>query len=295
MKIGFIGLGRMGSGMAHNLLRAGHALVVYNRSRAKAEPLAGEGARVAASPAEASRDADAVFTMLSDDRAVEEVVFGKDGIAAALPGVHISSSTISTALARRLTATHGPKHNISAPVFGRPDAAEAKKLIVVAAGDAEQLERCRPLFDAIGRATFVAGAEPWQANAVKLCGNFMIASMIETFGEAYATLRKSGVDPHLFLETMNALFGSPVYANYGKIIADRKFEPAGFALKLGLKDVRLALETAFECSAPMPFASVLRDRLLTAMAQGQAEMDWSSVTDVAAGEAGLSVPRTGTP
>jgi 3-hydroxyisobutyrate dehydrogenase-like beta-hydroxyacid dehydrogenase len=278
MKIAFIGTGRMGSGMARNLAAAGHEVTVYNRTREKAEGL---GAKVAGSPAEASRDCEAVFTMLADDRAVEQAVLGQDGIAGTLPerAAHISSSTISTALARRLAEEHTKRGQVyvSAPVFGRPEAAEARKLVVVTGGAAEAIDRFRPLFDAIGRQTFAAGAEPWQANAVKLCGNFMIASMIESFGEAYGTLRRAQVDPHLFLDVMNALFGSPVYANYGKIIADEKFEPAGFALKLGLKDIRLVLETALECTSAMPFASVVRDRLLDAMGHGQGDRDWSSV------------------
>jgi len=288
MKVGFIGLGRMGEAMARNLLHAGHELTVYNRTRAKAEALAGEGARVAGSPAEVCREAEAVITMLADDAAVEQVVFGKDGIAGALGAgsVHISSSTISTAMARRLASAQGNRY-VSAPVFGRPEAADAKKLLVVAGGPADAIERCRPLFDGVGRQTFVAGAEPWQANAVKLCGNFMIASMLETYGEAYATLRKSKVAPHLFLEVMNALFASPVYANYGKIVADEKFEPAGFALTLGLKDVRLVLETARECASPMPVASVIHDHLLSGVAQGLGELDWSSLARVIAKDAGL--------
>ena len=291
MKIAFIGLGKMGTGMARNLLKAGHDLTVYNRSREKAEALAAAGARAAATPAEACRGAEAAITMLSDDQAVEGVVWGADGLAAGLPegAVHISSSTISTAFARRLETEHRAHCQafVSAPVFGRPDAAEARKLLVVAAGASEQVENCRPLFDAIGRATFVAGDEPWQANAVKLCGNFMIASMLETFSEAFATLRKAGVDRHLFLEVMNALFGSPVYANYGSIIAEERFDPAGFALRLGLKDVRLVLETALECASPMPVASLVRDRLISALAHGQAEQDWSSLARVSAREAGL--------
>jgi 3-hydroxyisobutyrate dehydrogenase-like beta-hydroxyacid dehydrogenase len=201
------------------------------------------------------------------------------------PAAHVGCSTISTALARRLAA--GNAAYLSAPVFGRPEAAEAKRLLVVPAGPAALIGKCRPIFDAIGRQTFVAGDEPWQANAVKLCGNFMLASMLETFGEAFATLRKAKVDPHLFLDVMNALFGSPVYANYGRAIADGQFEPAGFALKLGLKDVRLAVETAGECVSPMPFASVLRDQLLAALAAGQGEMDWASVAKIAARNAGL--------
>ena len=195
MNLAFIGLGKMGTGIAHNLLRAGHKLAVCNRSREKAQALAGEGARVAGSPADACGEADAVMTMVADDNALEQVVFGKDGIAGAMRenAVHISHSTISTALARRLSAAHGELKQgfLSAPVFGRPEAAEAKKLLVLAAGANDVLERCRPLLDAIGRQTFVVGAEPWQANIAKLCGNFMIVSAIEAFGEASATLRKA--------------------------------------------------------------------------------------------------------
>ena len=276
--------------MARNLLRAGHQVAVYNRSHEKAEALAGEGARVADSPADACRDSAAAMTMLADDSAVEQVVFGENGVASALANgaVHISSSTIGTALARRLAAEHAERGQgyLSAPVFGRPEAAESRKLIVVAAGPSELVELCRPLFDAIGRQTSVAGSEPWQANAVKLCGNFMLAAMIEAFGEAFATLRKAGVDLHVFLEIVNSLFASPVYGNYGRTIAEERFDPAGFALKLGLKDARLLLETAEECAAPMPVASLIRDHFLSAMAHGQADLDWSSMARVLARNAG---------
>lgn len=291
MKITFIGLGRMGLGMARNLLRAGHTVCVHNRSREKAEPLAREGARIAASPADSCRDADVVMTMVADDRALEQIVFGADGIAGAMkPGsVHLSHSTISTAMARRLTAAHAERSQryLSVPVFGRPEAAESKNLLVVVAGPADVIELCRPLFDAIGRQTFVVGAEPWQANVAKVCGNFIIISAIQSFGEAYATLRKAGVAPQAFLEIMNALLGSQVIGNYGRIIADKEFEPAGFALQLGLKDVRLVLAASEECAAPMPLASLVHDTLLSALAQGQGEMDWSSMTEVIARNAGL--------
>jgi 3-hydroxyisobutyrate dehydrogenase-like beta-hydroxyacid dehydrogenase len=291
MNLAFIGIGRMGTGIAHNLLRAGNSLTVYNRSREKAQALAGEGARVASSPADACRDAEVVMTMVADDRALEQVVFGKDGMAAAMQEhcVHISHSTISTALARRLSAEHTQRKQgfLSAPVFGRPEAAEAKRLLVLAAGPSDMVERCRPLLDAIGRQTFVVGTEPWQANIAKLCGNFMIASAIEAFGEASATLRKAEVAPEMFLDIMTALFGSPVITNYGRAIVEEKFEPAGFALPLGLKDVRLMLAASEECTAPMPLASVVRDQFLSALARGQGEMDWSSVARVAARAAGL--------
>jgi len=291
MKVAFIGLGRMGMGMARNLVRAGQTVSVFNRSREKTMALAADGARVASSPADACRDAEAVMTMVADDHALEQIVFGNDGIASALKKdcIHLSHSTISTALARKLTAEHSQRNQgyLSVPVFGRPDSAEAKNLVVVAAGPTEYVERCRPLLDAIGRQTFVVGTEPWQANVAKVCGNFLIAGVIEALGEAYATLRKAGVAPQSFLEIMNALLGSQVIANYGRIIAQEQFEPAGFALKLGLKDVRLVQAAAEECAAPMPLANLVHDHLLSALAQGQGEMDWSSMTQVIARNAGL--------
>lgn len=291
MKIAFLGMGRMGAGMARNLIRAGHSVAVYNRSREKAEDVAKDGARVASSPADAAHDADAVMSMVADDHALEQIIFGENGAASGMkPGsVHLSHSTISASMARRLTTEHARRKQgyLSVPVFGRPDAAESKNLIVMVAGPAELVERCRPLFDAIGRATFTMGTEPWQANVAKVCGNFMVAGIIEALGEAYATLRKSGVAPEAFLEVMNSLFNSHVITGYGRIIAQEKFEPAGFALKLGLKDVRLVQAASEEVASPMPLASLIHDHLLAGLAQGQGEMDWSSVTQVIARNAGL--------
>jgi 3-hydroxyisobutyrate dehydrogenase-like beta-hydroxyacid dehydrogenase len=291
MKIAFLGLGRMGAGMARNLIRAGHSLAVYNRSREKAEALAADGARVASSPADAARDVDAVMTMVADDYALEQIIFGENGAALAMKEgcVHLSHSTISTTMARRLTAEHGQRKQgyLSVPVFGRPDAAESKNLVVMVAGPAEIVERCRPLCDAIGRQTFVMGTEPWQANVAKVCGNFMVISAIEALGEAYATLRKAGVAPEDFLDVMHSLLGSQVITGYGRMIAKEQFEPAGFALKLGLKDVRLVLAASEEVVSPMPLASLIHDHLLSGLAQGQGEMDWSSVTQVIARNAGL--------
>ncbi len=285
MKIGFVGLGQMGAGMAQNLIAAGHDVTVYNRSREKTEPFA-KKATVANTPAEAAQDAAAVFSMLADDRAVNDVVFGEHGLASTLPqnAIHLSSSTISLALARKLAEEHGARGQgyLSAPVFGRPEAAAAAKLIVVLAGSEKLIEQCKPLTDVLGRKTFIAGSEPWQANAVKLSGNFMIAAMLEAYGEAFTVLRKAAVDPHTFLDVMVELFGSPVYKNYGTAIADGKFEPAGFELKLGLKDVKLAIEAADEMQAPLPLAGVIRDHFVSALAHGQAKLDWSSVALVSA-------------
>jgi 3-hydroxyisobutyrate dehydrogenase-like beta-hydroxyacid dehydrogenase len=290
MTIGFIGLGRMGSGIVRNLLRAGHSLIVYNRTRSRAEELAAEGAQVADSPAGVC-EAGIVLTMVADDEALTNVTLGARGILAALrPGtIHASHSTIGIALAKRLTAEHTSSQQtyVSAPVFGRPEAAANAQLIVVAAGESGALDRLKPVFDAIGRKSIVVGEEPWQANALKLCGNFMLALMIEAFGEAFATMRKSGVEPRTFLDAMTGLFRSPVYEMYGGIIAEQRFDPAGFALKLGLKDVRLALRAADEVGSPMPFASILHDQFLAAMANGQSDLDWSSLTKIAARNAGL--------
>jgi 3-hydroxyisobutyrate dehydrogenase-like beta-hydroxyacid dehydrogenase len=291
MKLGFIGLGSMGSGMARNLLKGGHELTVYNRTRQKAEPLASEGAKIAASPADACQG-DAVITMLADDGAVEAVVFGGDGILTAdTPAlIHISMSTISTALSRRLAAAHS-KHGqgyVAAPVFGRPEAAAAAKLIVVAAGKPEAVERCRPALELLGQKVFNAGPEPEQANLIKVLGNFMLASMLETLGEAFAVLRKSGVDPKLFLEIVNGnLFRSPVYEGYGNAAAEGRFEPAGFKLRLGLKDVKLALAAAEEVTTPMPLGSLLRDQFLSGVARGYGDIDWAGLAKVIAEDAGL--------
>lgn len=291
MKVGFIGLGQMGSAMASNLLKAGHAVTVYNRSRDKAEGLAAEGAKVAASPAEAC-DSEAVFTMLANDDALSAVVHGEDGLIAGLAknAIHISASTISVALSERLTKEHAAagQRFVSAPVFGRPDAAAAAKLFVIAAGAKDAVDAVSPLFDAIGQRTFVVSEEPKAANLVKLSGNFLIASTIESLGEAMALAEKGGVDRHQYLEIMtSSLFTAPVHKNYGGLIADRKFEPAGFAAPLGQKDVRLVLAAAEALNVPLPLASLLRDRFLTLLAHGGDSLDWSAVGALAAKDAGL--------
>lgn len=291
MKLGFVGLGRMGSPMARHLAEAGHEVAVYNRTWEKAERLAGDRIRPVSSPAEAARGTEAVFTMLSDDDAVVEAVLGQDGVAAGLAhgSIHVSSSTIGTAFARRLAEEHARRKQvlISAPVFGRPEAAAQRQLIVIPAGDAQIIKKLQPAFDAIGRRTIIVGNEPWQANAAKLCGNFLIGSMLESFGESFAVMRKSGIDHHLFLDVVNELFGSPVYRNYGATVADENFEPAAFALPLGLKDMRLAIEAGREAQVPMPFANIVHGHLLSALANGQGHLDWSSIALVIARAAGL--------
>lgn len=292
MKVGFVGLGSMGSAMARNLITAGHTLVVYNRTRSRAEELQPLGAKVAATPGEAASGAEAVITMLADDRALESVVFGPGNVLESLPpgGVHISMSTISVAISRRLAAAHQEKrqHYVSAPVFGRPEAAAAAKLFIVAAGPANQIERCRALFDALGQKTFLAGEEAPGANLIKLTGNFLITTVIESLAEGFALVRKSGLDANQFLEILtNSLFAAPIYRTYGGLIAADKFEPAGFKMPLGLKDNRLLLTAAEEANVPMPMASLVRDRFLAALALGLGESDWSAIARISAQEAGL--------
>jgi 3-hydroxyisobutyrate dehydrogenase-like beta-hydroxyacid dehydrogenase len=292
MKVGFTGLGAMGSGMARNLIKAGFTTILYNRTRNRAEELRPHGATVAETPAQAASSADILITMLADDRALEEVIFGSGNAIQALPAgaTHISMSTISVALSGRLAAEHRERqqHYISAPVFGRPEAAAAAKLFIVAAGSRQQLERCQPLFDAMGQRTFTVGDDAPSANVIKLLGNFLISSVIESLGEAFALARKSGIELNNFLDVLTGtLFNAPVYKTYGALIAQEKFEPVGFKLLLGLKDCRLVLAAAEEAAVPMPIASLIRDHFLTAIAQGMGEIDWSAISRVSAKNAGL--------
>lgn len=292
MDIGFIGLGNMGQGMAANLIGAGHRVTVYNRSPARAEALVQRGATAAGTVAQACRS-EVVFTMLADDRAVEAVTLGPDGIVASLPAgaTHVSSSTISVALSERLTAAHAEagQRYAAAPVFGRPEAATAAKLFVIAAGAPEVLQPLSPLFDAIGQRTFVVAEQPHTANLVKLSGNFLIASVIETVGEAVALVSKGGVDKQQYVDILTStLFAAPAYQTYGGLIARQEFEPAGFAANLGLKDVRLVLAAGEQLEVPLPVASLLRDRFLTLVATGGGHLDWSALATLSARDAGSS-------
>lgn len=291
MKIGFIGLGQMGSGIAANLLSGGHEVVVYNRSPEKAQLLVERGARAAAVVADACRG-EAVMTMLADDGALEQVVFGAGGVLASLAkgAIHVSMSTISVALCERLATAHAAagQRFVAAPVFGRPEAAAAGKLFVVAAGAADAVGACQPLFEAIGQKTFLLGAAPPEAALVKLSGNFLIAAAIEAMGEAMALVAKAGIDRHRYLEILTStLFSAPVYRGYGALIADQRFEPAGFAAPLGYKDIRLTLAAAENLRVPLPLASLLRDRLLELLARGHESLDWSAIAKLAADDAGV--------
>jgi 3-hydroxyisobutyrate dehydrogenase-like beta-hydroxyacid dehydrogenase len=294
MDAGLIGLGGMGTGLAKSLLRAGHRLTVFNRTRSRAEALQANGAIVGATVAETCRSG-IVLTMVADDSALESQVFGDGGILASLPrgGVHISCSTISIALSDRLTAAHSGagQEFVSCPVFGRPEAAEAGRLAVVAAGPAQVVNRCKPLFESFGPKLLVVGEKPSLANVVKLSGNFLIASVLESLSEALAFARKSGVDPAVLTDFLTStLFDAPVYKIYGGLIVAGNYDNVGFALPLGLKDIRLVMQAAESQSVPMPIASVIRDRFLTAMARGNANKDWSALGLIAMEDAGIPQP-----
>lgn len=290
MKVGFIGLGRMGAAMAANLLKAGHQLTVYNRSPEKAQALAALGARIAGTVADACRG-DAVITMLANDDALDNVVFDDAGVLASMArgGLHISMSTISVALSARLSAAHtaAGQRFIAAPVFGRPEAAAAAQLFIVAAGAGAAVDAAAPLFSAMGQRVFNLGAEPSAANLVKLSGNFLIASVIEALGEAMALIGKAQIDQRAYLDLLTStLFNVPLYKVYGGLIVQQNFEPAGFAAPLGLKDIRLTLAAAEDLRVPMPLASLLRDRFLTLLARGGEAMDWSAIAQLSALDAG---------
>jgi 3-hydroxyisobutyrate dehydrogenase-like beta-hydroxyacid dehydrogenase len=291
LTVGFIGLGHMGAGMAANLLKAGHKVTVYNRTPSKADGLIAQGAKAAVNVAEVCAS-NVVITMLANDEAVESVVTGPDGVLAGLSagGLHISSSTISVTLSAQLSREHAKRNQrfVAAPVFGRPDAAAAGKLFVVVGGEKAALETAAPLLEAIGQKTFVISDEPKAANLVKLSGNFLSASVIESLGEALTLVAKGGVDQTRYVEFLTStLFDAPVYKTYGGLIASGRFAPAGFAAPLGQKDIRLVLQAADELRVPMPLAGLLRDRFLNLLAHGGENLDWSAIGRLPAIDAGL--------
>jgi 3-hydroxyisobutyrate dehydrogenase-like beta-hydroxyacid dehydrogenase len=230
--------------------------------------------------------------MLADDRAVQDVIFEPGAAIESLPegAVHISMSTISVDLSRKLAKSHADKHQnyIAAPVFGRPDAAAAGKLFIVSAGPSESIEKCRSLFAAMGQKTVMINEDAPAANLIKLSGNFLTTTVIESLAECFALMRKAGVDPRRFLEVLtNSLFSAPVYKTYGAMIAAETFEPVGFKLPLGFKDNRLLLAAAEEASVPMPMASLMHDRFVATLAQGLENADWSAIARVTYRNAGL--------
>jgi 3-hydroxyisobutyrate dehydrogenase-like beta-hydroxyacid dehydrogenase len=292
--LGFVGLGNMGEPIAANLLSAGYGLRVYNRTASKAAALVARGARAVMNPAETASAGGIVLTMVANDQALEEICLAPGSFVEKLGagGIHISLSTIAPATARKL-AEHHAKYGVEyvgSPVFGRPEAAAAKRLWVCVSGHAAARKRVQPILAAISQGIFDfgEGEDVGAANVVKLCGNFMIASAIEAMAESFALAEKNGISKNEVAEVFGrTMFACPVYQIYGKIIAEEKFEPAGFRLALALKDISLALQTAAASSMPMPLASLLRDHLLEGMAKGRENMDWTAVALGVAEDAGL--------
>ena len=294
-EIGFIGLGHMGTAMAANLAAAGRRVIAYVRRPEQIGQLEALGLRSTTDIGDLL-DCDVVISMLPDDDAVRQVVFGRsdddlDGLAAGLmPGaIHVSMSTISTKAASLLASEHAQHGQgyVAAPVFGNPDAAKARQLFIVAAGAPADVARCQPIFDSLGQRTFVIGADPQDANLFKLLGNMMSATALEILGEVVAVVRKRGLDPQPFIDLMTStMFGGRAHKIYGDKIARQSYA-AGFVLPLVLKDVRLALAEAEQAGVPMPSVSVVRDRLITGIARGYGELDWTALGLIAAEEAGL--------
>jgi 3-hydroxyisobutyrate dehydrogenase-like beta-hydroxyacid dehydrogenase len=290
--IAVVGLGAMGAGAARRLLDQGRRVVVWNRTREKAAPLIERGAKAAESPGEAAAAAGTVITFLADDRALEEVVLGANGVASGLgPGVHLSMSTIAPTTARMLAKAHGERGAayVAAPVFGRPDAAASGQLWIATSGPAAAKATALPVLETLGQGVRDFGEDPAAAHVVKLAGNFLIAAASEAMAEAYTLGEKCGLDRVQLAEFFGAsLFPSRIYQNYGKAIAEHRYEPAGFKLRLGLKDLRLVLGAADQREVPMPLAGILHDRFLALAAQGQGDLDWTAIGLAVAKEAGVS-------
>ncbi len=293
MKVGFIGLGRMGRGIAGRVLQGGHDLAVYNRTREKAAELGKAGARIAESIALACADREVVITMLADDAALEAVARGEDGLLASLAkgAVHMVMGTHGVEIVRELTQAHARAGQVlvAAPVLGRPDVAAAGQLGIVAAGPADAVSRCRPLLELIGRRTFDAGAEPEGATAIKLANNFTLGCAIQAMSEAFSLVRKHGVAPQVLYDVMTeGLFAAPAYKVYGKIIVEEAYDKPGFTTLLALKDADLALAAAGAARVPLPSVNTLRDRLLGAIAHGDGEKDWAVLAREQARASGLA-------
>lgn len=279
MKIAFLGLGKMGTAVVGRLLLGGHTVTVWNRSPKSSKELGMPSVKIAPSIHAAVEHCEAVCTMLANDEAMEAVVFDPEGLLAALPAhtVHIALGTLSVALSRRLMESHATAHQgyVAAPVFGRPNVAAQGRLWVVAAGDGSTLEHVRTVLDAIGRGLTIVGHEPWQAHAFKLGGNFMISAMVQTLSEAFVFASSQGIDPELFVKTMNeALFQSPFYRSYGQVMLHPPEHP-GATVLLGEKDIRLMREAAEDAGIELGLAEYLQKQFHAAIRSGLGEMDWA--------------------
>jgi 3-hydroxyisobutyrate dehydrogenase-like beta-hydroxyacid dehydrogenase len=293
--IGFVGLGNMGQPMASNLLKAGYPVRVWNRSPDRAVPLEAQGATRVSRPEEAAEPGALLFSSLSNDQVLEEVVGANRELLRRLGpgGIHVSTSTVSPATSRRLAEGHGQYGvaYLAAPVLGRPDAAAVAKLAIFLSGPAEVKARVQPLLRLLGQGVFDLGGDPGAANVVKLVCNFLVASAMEAMAEAFALAEKNGLERHRVAELLTqTAFDCPVYRNYGKLIADQHYEPALFKLSLGLKDIGLVLQTAGSSKVPMPLASLINDHLLAAVAKGRGDLDWTALAGEVSEAAGLRAP-----
>ena len=280
MRIGFIGLGRMGQGMGARILGGGHELLVYNRTAGKTADLEKAGAKVASTMAAVCQGREIVISMVADDAALHEVVLSAGGVRDSLAkdAVHVAMGTHSAAAIRGVAAAHHDTGQsfVAAPVLGRPDAAAAGQVVIVCAGPAAALAQCAPVFSVLGRKTMDAGSAPDAAIAIKLANNFVLGCAVETMAEAFALVRKYGVNPQVFHDVMTeGLFAAPAYKVYGKLIVDSSYDKPGFTVKLGLKDIKLALAAAELVGVPLPSGSVVRDRLIGAIAHGDGDRDWA--------------------
>jgi 3-hydroxyisobutyrate dehydrogenase-like beta-hydroxyacid dehydrogenase len=293
MKVGFIGTGRMGQAMVRRMLEAKHEVGVYNRTPEKAKPLADAGAKILPSIADATRFGDVVYTMLADDTALEDVVFRSGGLLASLPkgGVHVCAGTHGIPVIRKIKAAHAENGQtlVAAPMMGRPELVSSGTAGVFASGPTDALARCKPLFDAIGRRTFEAGADPEAATALKIANNFVLGCAIEAMGEGFALTRKYGVEMPVFYDVMtDGLFNCSAYKVYGKIMVDESYAKVGQMAVLGLKDANLALEAGGLKGVPLPSGNVWRDRLVGAVAHGDGDKDWAVMALEQARASGLT-------
>ena len=293
MKVGFIGLGRMGQAMTRRILDAGHDLAVYNRSPDKTKAPASAGAKVMGSIEQAARYGEAVFTMLADDAALEDVVGQKGGLLQSLPkgGIHICAGTHSVGIMQRLNAAHAAKGQVllASPMLGRPEVVVSGQAGIVIGGPKASLDRCRPLFEALSRRIFEAGADPSAAAAIKIANNFVLGCAIEAMGEGFSLVRKYDVAPQVFYDVMtDGLFASPAYKVYGKIIVDETYDRVGQMAVLGLKDANLALAAGEAVGVPLPSCNVWRDRLVGAIAHGDGNKDWAVMALEQARASGLA-------
>jgi 3-hydroxyisobutyrate dehydrogenase-like beta-hydroxyacid dehydrogenase len=288
--IGFIGLGRMGEAMAANLLQAGYRLRVYNRTRSRAQALAARGATVVSSPEEAAEPGGIVVSSLANDQALEQVAGESLARRLGAGGLHVSTSTVSPETSLRLAKQyqqHGAIY-VAAPVLGRPDAAAAAKLWIMVSGAAQGRERARSILETLGQGAFEFGDDPGAANVVKLACNFMIASVMEAMAESFTLVQKNGIPRSALAELLvRTIFDCPAYRNYGKLIADEQYEPAQFALALGLKDMGLVVQTATASTMPMPLGDLVHNRFLAAVAKGRGELDWTGLAREVSEEAGM--------